>query len=174
MTFNNYAKPYAENDLEHQNEFQKIVSEYQQKHDAKLIREEIISSVFNDYEIQFYHAELIVRVPQLLTVYQQNYEELQQCKNSNSKLFKYYKDFVAHAIDNGVVAIEEKVEQIVMKHTTTEKEGEHRIFMDIILHLIFYFVYFINLEILWWIIYNLLFRFISFSDILSKLCVGIF
>jgi hypothetical protein len=71
LMYNNNSKPYAKNDETKTEEFDKIVEVCE----AKKLQEETICRVFNCTS-RVWHAELIVRVPHLLAMYNENIKKL--------------------------------------------------------------------------------------------------
>jgi len=86
LVFKNMAKPYYSNDQQARDEFEEISNLCQQKRGF----EQIIDLVYDCYPKNMQHAELIVRVPHLLALYQYRPAKLNQIRTEFCLLFDFY------------------------------------------------------------------------------------
>jgi hypothetical protein len=84
--FGNMAKPYAEEDSVNEESFESVTEFCEMLQDA----DNIVKWVYECYPEEVQQAELIVRVPQILSHYQNNLEKLNELRNTFSELFSYY------------------------------------------------------------------------------------
>lgn len=111
--YNNDFKPYAINDKAKQEEFQRILDNLQKLFDSKKDLDPIIRNVFKYYKDTEKVAELIVRVPNLLTRYKDNEEKLLQMSGTGQygeELFKFYDEHTKKDIENFTVIVEVRKE----------------------------------------------------------------
>ncbi|XP_070507929.1 uncharacterized protein [Chironomus tepperi] len=94
LTFNNDAKPYFKKDNLARHEFDKINEDCKKRYGE----EEVIDLVYDCYPEDMHHAELIVRVPQLLMLHKNNPEKLIKIKAKFSKLFEFFEVKVVPAM----------------------------------------------------------------------------
>jgi hypothetical protein len=102
--FDNDANPYFKNDKERLLEFTDICNDLSRRKD-ELPR--ILSQAFSLYKPISYHAELIVRVPQILT--EGNDLEIKKLDEKASKLLTYYRTYVLPMIEAHAHALEENL-----------------------------------------------------------------
>lgn len=88
FVYENNAKPYHRDDIDKQREFEDIART------CETSNENLIKMVPGFYPVNLIHAELIVRVPQLLAIHRNDTEKLLETKNSNRELFEYYEQKV--------------------------------------------------------------------------------
>jgi hypothetical protein len=86
LIYHNHAKPYFQDDRSSQREFKKVDKECQKNKD----NEEFIEMVYGSYAEKVHHAELIVRVPHLIALYQNQPGKLDEVTSYFPKLFDYY------------------------------------------------------------------------------------
>jgi len=87
--FNNNSKPYHKDD--NRQEYEEIINEYKVWTD----HHEIVGRVFSDYEEAMWHAELIVRVVQIIVTYKVlDPNNLEKLEEKYQKLFTYSNDTV--------------------------------------------------------------------------------
>jgi hypothetical protein len=84
--FKNMAKPYKNADSVIQEKFQRISNNCQFLKDA----DRIVSLVFDCYDEDQHHAELIVRIPHMLGHYCNDPEKTQEVKQMFSELYRFY------------------------------------------------------------------------------------
>ncbi|KAL7011711.1 hypothetical protein ACKWTF_014396 [Chironomus riparius] len=106
LTFGNDAKPYFKNDSLARQEFDKISEECEKRYGE----EEVIDLVYDCYPEDMHHAELIVRVPQLLMLYGNEPEKLLKIQEKFPKLFKFFEVRVVPAMKKALHEIEAKAE----------------------------------------------------------------
>jgi len=107
LTFNNDAKPYFKNDNLMRQEFDKINEECKKRYGE----EEVIDLVYDCYPEDMHHAELIVRVPQLIMLYKNNPEKLTKIQEKFPGLFKFFEVRVIPAMRKALPGIEVKADE---------------------------------------------------------------
>lgn len=112
LIFQNDCKPYSENDTASRNHFYNITLTLKHHVEKFFSSTDLtISSVFFSYPKEIFHAELIVRVPQLFALYKNNESKLFEIKNSYCHhLFEFYSDFVLPKIQSQLRFIKPKQE----------------------------------------------------------------
>ncbi|XP_070503068.1 uncharacterized protein [Chironomus tepperi] len=106
LVYDNEAKPFMEDDLMVEKEFQEI-SDICQKSDE---REDIVDMVYEAYPVEVYHAELIVRPVHMLVYYKNSPEILARRKESYSRLFEFYEKKVVPELEKALPEIEHRDE----------------------------------------------------------------
>jgi len=86
LIYRNQAKPYFHDDSKSQKEFKKVYKEC----DKNGEKERFIEIVYESYPEKVHHAELIVRVPHLIALNQNQPEKLNEIISYFPKLFDYY------------------------------------------------------------------------------------
>lgn len=90
LIYNNNHQPYRENS-ENEKTFKTVEDAcYKLKAENETIRR-----AFENYSANEFHAELIVRVPQLIVLHSNNSEELAKHRKTFKVLFDFYEDYVA-------------------------------------------------------------------------------
>ncbi|CAG9806794.1 unnamed protein product [Chironomus riparius] len=88
--FNNNCKPYQKDDANIQ-EYERIVNEYK----SWIDHHEIVGRVFSNYEETMWHAEMIVRVVQMIVTYKVlNSKHLKSLEEKYQSLFSYFNNTV--------------------------------------------------------------------------------
>ncbi|KAG5666962.1 hypothetical protein PVAND_014966 [Polypedilum vanderplanki] len=90
MVFRNDGLPYAVDDAKNKEKFEKIVEKIRNMKGNDLL----IQWVFEFYPRRLWHAELIVRVPQLIVTYHNNFKKLMQLRETYFDLFDYFESFL--------------------------------------------------------------------------------
>lgn len=114
LIYDNDCRPYHENDSENALLFEEINKscQLQIKNKYNSIEENAVSRVYVNYHSDVHHAELIVRVPQLLALFKDDKKNLHAYNSDYFSLFKYFKEKVL--ID------------CLRKHSTMEAQNEIR------------------------------------------------
>lgn len=86
LVYDNDGKPYKRKDVKALNEFNEVTKACEKNKR----REEIVESVFDDYDEEMHHAELIVRVVQMLALYFDKFDMLKARVRSFQTLFDFY------------------------------------------------------------------------------------
>lgn len=86
LVYQNFGNPYKKKDRDREQEFNRVTNNCS----AVRENEEIIDSVFENYEPELHHAELIVRVPQMIVLYHENQLLLEQRRFFFSWLFNFF------------------------------------------------------------------------------------
>lgn len=113
LSFKNEAKPYEKSDTNACAQFEEINAHYLNCFEQ--CKDEIISQVYIAYSPQHFHAELIVRAPQLLTLYHDNKEELERIYKEHGKLLAFYENDVLPSIEKSIPSIEDVIEKLKIR-----------------------------------------------------------
>ncbi|XP_070505040.1 uncharacterized protein [Chironomus tepperi] len=111
LTYNNFAKPYLDCDVDTKEEFRQII----QYCKDNCHKEPIVGLVFNSYSLNMHAAELIVRIPHMLVLYRKNPEKLKELKDVFSCLFKFFIDKVIPDMTEAIPRIKGKAETEVTR-----------------------------------------------------------
>lgn len=90
LLYKNNCQPYDKCNLRSQQEYEEIIRDCESKKHV----DQLIGNVFNNYSMQARHAELIVRVPQIIVVYRNNYEQFSACEEAFERLFQFYEQHI--------------------------------------------------------------------------------
>ncbi|KAG5668085.1 hypothetical protein PVAND_016040 [Polypedilum vanderplanki] len=102
MIFRNDCNPYGIDDDENRKKFEeirKICQNIKNKH-------EFIERVYQSYRTKDFKAELIVRVPQMLTHYKNDEKTLNKQRKILKKLFDYYENFVVQSMEESLPVLQ--------------------------------------------------------------------
>jgi hypothetical protein len=88
LIYKNCAKPYAENEEEKRLKFLDIVNKTEVNKD----KENIVDWCYKYYEKNELDAELIVRVPHMLTFHHNNKQKITECRENFKDLFDFYEN----------------------------------------------------------------------------------
>ncbi|KAG5667267.1 hypothetical protein PVAND_015254 [Polypedilum vanderplanki] len=108
MVFGNKCKPYGIYDVEHYVKFTFAEKECQSKINVDKIVDRVFQMYFDEqqnsynYEPKFWHAELAVRVPEMITCYRDKKEILENRREEFSYLFDYYENFVMKEMEESL------------------------------------------------------------------------
>lgn len=102
LIFNNSCKPYV-NDEGKRMKFDCVVMDCE----SEKLEEKIISLVF-DEDLKHWHAELIVRIPQLLVIHKENKEKVAEIQEKFATLFEYYEIDVLAVVNRELSNLEMK------------------------------------------------------------------
>lgn len=86
LLYNNNCKPYKKDDVLKEQEFNTILNQCEAKKDT----ENVINDVFDCYPEEKQHAELIVRVPHLLALYNDDTGKFLEVSEEFEDLFDFY------------------------------------------------------------------------------------
>ncbi|KAL7015350.1 hypothetical protein ACKWTF_016410 [Chironomus riparius] len=106
LVYNNMARPYLSND----DETEKELDEISRGCEENQHKEEIIKWVYECYQVNMQHAELIVRVPHIVMKYFEQTEKFEETRQNFCKLFKIYEEKIVEQLKKALPEIEAKVE----------------------------------------------------------------
>ncbi|XP_070499397.1 uncharacterized protein [Chironomus tepperi] len=113
LVYNNYANPYENQDIANKNLFHKVAEEC-----VKFAEHEpTIELVFDAYPEKLQQAELIVRVPHLIALYDDQQNKLEETMVLFPSLFDYYKNQVVPKMQKFLVEEQIKREVETVKLT---------------------------------------------------------
>ncbi|KAG5670187.1 hypothetical protein PVAND_000467 [Polypedilum vanderplanki] len=118
LVYDNNCSPYESFDLQRKFQFFFIACDC---HNLPKI-EPIIDSVFSCYSGDQQNAELIVRVPQMVVMYQNDPERLQILRAAFHKLFEYYENHVMDDIERKIPNINAELNLRCEKFLETTKK----------------------------------------------------
>jgi hypothetical protein len=107
VVFDNYARPYGVNDVAAAAEFEEISKECQ----TKKVFEDIIALVYDIHECEHQHAELIVRVPHILSHYFANANKINELRLQFKSLFDFYVTKVVPRLEMALDELNKKAEK---------------------------------------------------------------
>lgn len=95
LTLHNDCKPYLSGDERTAKAFEKIVQDVQRMYKfleehKENFEEEIISTVFTEYESKDFHCEMIVRIPELFVFHANDPEKLNELRENFGEFFEFY------------------------------------------------------------------------------------
>ncbi|KAG5666759.1 hypothetical protein PVAND_014769 [Polypedilum vanderplanki] len=138
--FGNDAKPYKQDDEETEKEFEEISELYKSKKDI----DNIVKCVYELYDEEDHHAELIVRVPHFYAFYIESSAKLEKVKGEFVSLFNFYESKIIPKLDTELEKLKKKAEK--EKHADKMKISFLKkllIFVSISLSLVAILVYFL-------------------------------
>jgi hypothetical protein len=104
LVFENDAKPYRKNQPEIEANFDQIMEDCQEFSECQ----EIVDSVFECYPEEMFHAELIVRVPQMIVIYFYNQIFTNLTRGTFPSLFDFYETNVVPEMERELPNLERK------------------------------------------------------------------
>ncbi|KAL7012861.1 hypothetical protein ACKWTF_015081 [Chironomus riparius] len=90
LVYSNHAQPYKSNDNQTMQEFEEINTKCQ----TKKGKEEIVDLVYEFYEIDMHHAELIVRPAHMIAMYMDQPEKLAEQSQIFPELFEFFEKVI--------------------------------------------------------------------------------
>jgi hypothetical protein len=108
LVYNNFCKPYYETEEAAIKLYTKIADICQSRKDS----EYIMSLVFR-YHPDMRHAELIVRVPQLMVLYSKNQTQADNCRKIYADLYRFCEQFIAYDMQSQLPNIKSTTEEKV-------------------------------------------------------------
>jgi len=109
LVYGNGAIPYKINDHQSMQEFEDISRKCQQNSG----KEEVVDTVYELYPPDMFHAELIVRVPHMLTLYHDQPEKIQETRQHFQELYDHYEKKVVPEMTDAIPEIETRDERKV-------------------------------------------------------------
>ncbi|XP_070493076.1 uncharacterized protein [Chironomus tepperi] len=110
LTYDSYARPYYQHSSQVILNFDRILAICKNNSD----KEELIKEVF-DCVRNFQHAELIARVPQLIVVYNDQPDKLNECRENFKQLFDMFELKTAAEMERSLTMIENYTSKEMMK-----------------------------------------------------------
>jgi len=108
LVYNNFCRPYYESEVHAVNLYTKIAAICQ----AKVGGEELVKLAFS-YLPEMQHAELVVRVPQLMVLFSKDKTKMEKCHQLYPDLFKYCDFCVSVDMQNHLPNIKSTAEEKV-------------------------------------------------------------
>jgi hypothetical protein len=104
LIYGNNAKPYREKEILIESDFERITEECEEVSE----RNEIVNSVFEDYPDEMFHAELIVRPPQMMVTYFHDQNFLREMRQTFFRLFDFFEVNVVSEMERELPNLEKK------------------------------------------------------------------
>lgn len=111
LVFRNYAIPYFKNDLIAEEQFSKILEECK----AQSYRENIINLVFTEYEEDVQRQELVVRIPEILASFDNDFSKIKDTQLYFPSLWNDFNNRIVLSIQNELPKITMKAEMEIQK-----------------------------------------------------------
>lgn len=111
LVFRNYAIPYFKNDLIAEEQFSKILEECK----AQSYRENIINLVFTEYEEDVQRQELVVRIPEILASFDNDFSKIKDTQLYFPSLWNDFNNRIVLSIQNELPKITMKAEMETQK-----------------------------------------------------------
>jgi hypothetical protein len=111
MLYNNNCKPYKLVDKARQMKYNRIMIYCQEDKAA----ENVIAHVFN-YQSSDWHAELIVRVPHLLALYQNDENKFNHCREVFKELFSFYDKNILPVLEKALLEARKLAKELQETH----------------------------------------------------------
>lgn len=130
--FKNKGNPYLDSDVKNKNLFTEIAAELQQHQDGL---DPILRQVFLLYSADQHHAELIVRVPQMIVEYAsvEGNNGLRRLENQAPRLLAYYNNVFIREVESHINKLEQRAlrnwPKELFNHDRTEVYGLQRLTM---------------------------------------------
>ncbi|KAG5668086.1 hypothetical protein PVAND_016041 [Polypedilum vanderplanki] len=105
LVFGNSCKPYRTEDEQNHNRFENVVEHCQNLLNQEIIIDWVFDKVFDgqkyiyNYDPSVWHAELAVRVPQMITHYNDDEIKLKSRREIFDQLFKYHEEVIMPAME---------------------------------------------------------------------------
>lgn len=104
LVYENDAKPYREKNHKVKKDFSKISNECE----SNKSHDEIIELVYDCYDEDFHHAELIVRIPQMIAMYSNSPSIFNEKQEKFCSLFDFYEKTCVPQMETALPKIEKK------------------------------------------------------------------
>ena len=110
LTYQNYGKPYHDNDLNRQRKFYKILRQCLSNRTDDIN----IDNIFKNYPENKFPEELVACVPQLKIEHEKNFRYMEKLNNSFKSLFKFFENDMLNDVDKScdVLEAEQKIEEL--------------------------------------------------------------